>query len=61
MNNLQPFSVFDVREPIFSAIVLVWIKSKLFNDDFYDWTSLTMTIPCAFHILDEVFPHSQMK
>ncbi|KAJ3368231.1 hypothetical protein HDU91_000731 [Kappamyces sp. JEL0680] len=45
-----------LKEPICCAILLVWLAASLFNDDFYEWTALSMSIPCAFHILDEVRP-----
>lgn len=53
------FNLF-IRDPIIATIILAWIKDKLFKDDFYDWTSLTMSTPCAFHILDEVRSTDQM-
>lgn len=43
-----------IKEPICSSAILIWLKAKLFNDDFYEWTSLTLSDPAAFHVLDEI-------
>ncbi|KAI8902824.1 TH1 protein [Globomyces pollinis-pini] len=43
------------KEPICATAVLLWIKTKLFDDDFYEWTSFSLgETPAAFHVLDEI-------
>ncbi|KAJ3274220.1 Negative elongation factor C/D [Terramyces sp. JEL0728] len=42
-------------EPICSTALVMWLKRKLFDDEFYEWTAFTMgDTPMAFHILDEI-------
>ena len=50
-----------LKEPVCCTALLIWLASCLFNDDFYEWTALSMSIPCAFHILDEVFEPSHNR
>lgn len=36
-------------------VILIWLKQKLFDYDFYDWESFVVAdTPAALHILDEV-------
>ena len=43
-------------EPICATAMVVWLKHKLFDDDFYEWTAFSQgEDPAAFHLLDEVF------
>lgn len=43
------------EDPICATVITMWLKRNLFNDDFYEWTSLTnMALPAAFFILDEI-------
>lgn len=44
-----------VQEPVCASGILMWLKPKLFDDDFYEWTSFSLgETPPAFHILDEI-------
>jgi hypothetical protein len=43
------------RDPLLSIATIFWLKEKLYDVNFYDWTSFTMSeSPAAFHILDEI-------
>ena len=53
--NETRYSYFT-SEPICATAMVIWLKHKLFDDDFYEWTAFSQgEIPAAFHALDEVF------
>jgi hypothetical protein len=58
MSNLQdhlPSLLNFIKEPVCATAILLWLKVKLFQDDFYEWSSFTQgETPAAFHVLDEV-------
>lgn len=45
-----------IQEPVCATAIVMWIKSKLEDDDFYEWTQFTLgDTPACFYILDEVY------
>ncbi|KAI8910104.1 hypothetical protein EDD86DRAFT_190305 [Gorgonomyces haynaldii] len=44
-----------VQDPLLSMATLHWLKEKFYDENFYDWNSLTLgQTPAGFHLLDEI-------